>query len=109
MTAVDATKPVTAAVVFKKDGNTFMPGLTPTELQSVTTQFLQASALQILMPRDGGEAEAGASPAGTALWSTVETFTQVANLSNDRFPPATPIRIQRQVNQVRPFVSGMVN
>lgn len=108
MAMVDATKPVAAAVVFKKDGNAFMPGLTASELQSVTTQFLQSSALQILMPQDGGGAEAGAAPiselpayfqalksaadasaAGTALWSTVETFTQVPNLSNDRFPPAT--------------------
>lgn len=128
MATVDPTKPVAAAVVFKKDGYWSMPGLTPAELQSTTTSFLQTSRLQILMPQDGGGAEAGAPPiaelpnyfsalksaveaggAGTALWSTVETFTQVPNLSNDRYPPATSLRIQQQVNLVRPYVTGLVN
>ncbi len=77
--------------------------MTPLDLQSTTQTFLQATGLQILMPQDGGGAEAGAPPiselsgyfhalsnavnavgTGTALWSTVETFTQVPGLSNDR-------------------------
>ena len=128
MATVDITKPVAAAVVFKKDGYWSMPGLTPTELQSTAASFLQGSGLQILMPQDGGGAEAGAPPiaelpayfqalknaadgsaAGTALWSTVETFTQVPNVSNDRYPPGSATRIQQQVNQVRPYVTGLVN
>lgn len=128
MAVVDATKPVAAAVVFKKDGYWSMPGLTPAELQATTATFLQTSRLQILMPQDGGGAEAGAPPiaelpsyfqalknavdgsgTGTALWSTVETFTQIPNVSNDRYPPATATRIQQQVNLVRPYVTGLVN
>ena len=128
MAALDRTKPVCAAVVFKKTGYNSMPDLTPSELQSVTTTFLQTSGLQILMPQDGAGADAGAPPlaelpayfqafqsavnaAGTqtTLWSTVETFTSVANLPSAKFPPASATRIQQQVNSVRPFVTGYVN
>lgn len=128
MQALDATKPVCAAVVFKKEGYYSMPGLTPAELESVTGPFMQTSRLHILMPQDGAGAEAGAPPlaelpqyfqalkngianaaTGAVLWTTVETFTAVANLSNDRYPPASALRIQGQVNAVRPYVTGYVN
>jgi hypothetical protein len=128
MRALDATKPVCAAVVFKQTGYNSMPGLTPAELQTVTTTFLQNSGVQILMPQDGAGADAGAPPlsdlpayfqafkagidaAGTrsTLWSTVETFTAVPNQPSAKFPPATATRIQQQVSNVRPFVTGYVN
>jgi hypothetical protein len=127
MEALDPTKPVAAAVVFKKDGYGSMPGLSPAQLQSVSTQFLQTTRLQVFMPQDGIGAgdgapsveelpsyfqamRAAADGTGRAiLWSTVETFTAVPNVSNDRFPPATALRIQSQVNAVRPYVTGYVN
>jgi hypothetical protein len=128
MQTLDPTKPVCAAVVFKKDAYYSMPGLTPEELQTVTTSFLAATQLPILMPQDGAGAEAGAPPltelpsyfqalknaavsaaVGTVLWGTVETFTAVPNLSNDRYPPASAMRVQEQVNATRPYVTGYVN
>lgn len=129
MKVIDPTKPVSAAVVFKKTlGSNTALWLNPSELQSTTQAFLQATGLQILMPQDGGGAEEGAPPiselgsyfaglksaadaagTGTALWSTVETFQQVTGLDNARFPPGSSARIQQQVNNVRPYVTGMVN
>jgi hypothetical protein len=43
------------------------------------------------------------------LWSTVETFTEVANTGPEQFPPATAVRIQQQINLVRPYVTGYIN
>ena len=128
MKTVDPTKPVAAAVVFKEYGVGAMPGMAPSDVQTQTTSFLGATGLQILMPQDGAGAEAGAPPisglpayfqsfanatsaAGsqTVLWSTVETFSSVANLSSEQYPPAPPARIQQQVNVERPYVTGYVS
>jgi hypothetical protein len=128
MKVIDPTKRCTAAVVFKKTGYGAMPGLTPAELQSVTTGFLQTTGLDILMPQDGAGAEEGAAPlselasyfaamaaardaaaTGTVLWSTTETFTANPYLSNDRYPPADVFRIDQQVNAIRPYVTGYVS
>lgn len=128
MKTLDPTKPVAAAVVFKEFGFGSMPGMTPADVQTQTTGFLQTTGLQILMPQDGAGAAAGAPPMSdlpayyqafanavaavspqSVLWSTVETFTEVANMGPEQFPPATAIRIQQQVNLERPYVTGYVN
>lgn len=131
MKALDATKLTTAAVVVKETGSGNMPGLTAAELQQWTTSLLQTAKLDILMPQDGAGAGAGAPPladlaayygamaaavpaAGTktSLWSTLETFTASTdpNVSGEQYPPASDIsRIESQVNNVRPYVSGYVS
>ena len=128
MEALDPTKPVCTTVVFKKHADRTMPGLTPTEVEWLATDFLAATRLPMLMPQDGAGAQAGAplvselpayfqafkaaterAGAGTVLWSLVETFTAVANENQDRFPGADATRIQAQVDAVRPYVSGYVS
>jgi uncharacterized repeat protein (TIGR01451 family) len=128
MRGLDPTKPVCAAIVFKETGYGAMPGLSTSEIPSWTTALLQNTGLQILMPQDGAGAEAGAptvaelpgyfqafqagvAAAGTStvLWSTIETFTSEPNLSNDQYPPADAGRIQQQINNERPYVTGYVS
>lgn len=128
MKSLDAKRPVSAAVVFKKDGYGAMPGIAVNEIAGLTQTLLTATQIAILMPQDGAGAEAGAplvsdlpsyfeamrngiagANTGAVLWSTVETFTAIPNVSNDRYPPASAGRIQSQVNSVRPYVSGFVN
>jgi hypothetical protein len=127
MRSVDPSKPVAAAIVFKKSPYWSMPGLTAGEIPFWTTTLLQGTGLQILMPQDGAGAEAGAADvselgayfqafqagvaaAGAAvLWSTVETFTAETNLPNDQYPPAPATRIQQQIQNERPYVSGFVS
>jgi hypothetical protein len=131
MKSLDAGKLTTVAVVVKKTGWGVMPGLTATELETVTTAFLKTTRVEILMPQDGIGAQEGApalddlpsyframwqatqatrvAGSNTALWSTIETFTADPHLNNEHFPPATISRIQRQVDRVRPYVSGYVS
>jgi Domain of unknown function (DUF4434) len=128
MEELDPTKPVCTTVVFKKSADRTMPGLTPSEVEWVATDFLAAARLPILLPQDGAGAQAGAPPvselpayfqafknaarragAGTVLWSLVETFTAVPNENQDRFPGASAARIQAQVDAVRPYVSGYIS
>lgn len=128
MKCVDAAKLTTVAVVVKKAGRGAMPGLTATELETLAANFLKATRVDILMPQDGIGAGEGA-PAlddladyframrqgaravgtNTALWSTIETFTADAHPNNEQFPPATIARIQKQVDLVRPYVSGYMS
>jgi hypothetical protein len=128
MKAVDPTKPVSAAIVFKETARGCMPSMSASEVQSYTTSFLQASGLEILAPQDGQGAGNGAPPlsdlpsyfqafanavaaAGpqTVLWSTVETFSSIANYGPAQYPPGDALRIQQQVNAVRPYVTGYVS
>jgi len=131
MKSLDAAKLTTVAVVFKKTGWGGMPGLTARELETVTASFLETTRVDILMPQDGIGAQEGApalddlasyframwqatqaaraAGTNTALWSTIETFTADAHLSNEHFPPATISRIQRQVDRVSPYVSGYMS
>ena len=131
MKGVDPTKMTTAAVVVKESPLGAMPGLTPDELQQWTASFLSASKLDIFMPQDGAGAQTGApavgdlaayynamsaaiasSGSGTSLWSTLELFTvPQANVTNgEQYPPTNDItRIQSQVNNVQPYVSGYVS
>lgn len=131
MKSLDAAKRTTVAVVVKKTGWGGMPGLTAAELETVTASFLETTRVDILMPQDGIGAQEGApalddlpsyframrratraaraAGTNTALWSTIETFTADANLSNEHFPPATISRIQRQVDRVSPYVSGYMS
>ena len=128
MAALDPTRPVAAAVVFKETGYGAMPGMTQAQLQTQTTSFVQATGVQILAPQDGAGAEAGAPPVSdlpgyfqglaagvtaagtrTSLWSTVETFTAVPNVPGEQYPPASAARIQQQVANERPWVTGYVN
>ncbi|MEO7142756.1 MAG: DUF4434 domain-containing protein [Bryobacteraceae bacterium] len=127
MKQIDATKTTTAAVVFKEYGQSSMPGMTTSELQTYMTALLQATHLDLMMPQDGIGAGAGApslsdlpgyfsamasaiNTAGShaALWSTTETFVSNPDLSNDRYPPADVLRIDSQVNSIQPYVSGYV-
>ncbi len=128
MRQINSSKPVITSTVFKKDPYYSMPGLTPAELQTAATGFLQTSQIDVLMPQDGAGAEAGAPPlselpsyfsalqaaqaaAGnrTALWSITETFRADPNLTSDRYPPADVLRMDTQVNSIRPYVSGFVS
>ena len=128
MKALNPTKPVSAAVVIKETGVGAMPGMSASEVQSYTTSFLQASGLQILMPQDGAGAEAGAPPVSDlpayfqaaanavaavspqpVLWSTVETFSAVTGVDPAQYPPGNAVRIQQQVNAVRPYVSDYLS
>ncbi|MFN7173015.1 MAG: discoidin domain-containing protein, partial [Fimbriimonadaceae bacterium] len=45
----------------------------------------------------------------TAIWSITETFTAVPGLSDDRYPPGDALRIDQQVNAIRPYVTGFVS
>ena len=128
MKSIDPGKMTAATVVFKKEGNGSMPPLTPGDLESVMTEFLQATGVDILMPQDGVGAMAGAAPitelaayfaamakareaagGGTVLLAIIETFTAAPGMSNDRYPPASISRIAEQLNAVRPYVSGAVS
>jgi hypothetical protein len=119
---------VITSTVFKKDPYFSMPGLTPGELQTWATDFLQQTQIDVLMPQDGAGAEAGAPPLSelpayfgafynarvatgnrTALWSITETFTAQQGLSSDRYPPGDALRIESQVNPIRPYVTGFVS
>jgi hypothetical protein len=128
MKCVDAAKLTTVAVVVKKMGRGAMPGLTATELETLMANFLKATRVDILMPQDGIGAGEGApaldelpdyframwraaraADTNTALWSTLETFTADAHVNNEQFPPAAISRIQKQVDLVRPYVSGYMS
>lgn len=122
MKALDPARRTMASVVLKTND------LSPEDLQATLTGFLQVTRIETLMPQDGVGAGAGApsleqlpvyframaeacqaAGTGTALWATTETFTADPALSNDRYPPADVDRIARQVEAVRPFVSGYVS
>jgi hypothetical protein len=131
MRRLDPAKLTTVTVVVKKTGWGGMPGLSAAELEILMTGFLETTKVDILMPQDGiGAGEGGpalddlssyframwqamraarAAGTNTALWSTIETFTADENLNNEHFPPAAISRIQRQINEVRPYVSGYMS
>ncbi len=128
MKRIDPDKITAATVVFKKDQDGLMPSLTASDLESVMTNFLQTTRVDVLMPQDGIGAMAGAAPitelsayfaamanarnkAGvrTALLAIIETFTAAPNLSQNRYPPASISRVEEELNAVRPYVSGSVS
>jgi hypothetical protein len=128
MKSIDARKLTTASVVVKETGHGVMPGLTPAELRQWTTSFVETTNLDILMPQDGAGAQAGAPPVddlpsyfsamaaaiqaagtNTALWSTLETFTADIQPNGEQYPPANIARIQNQISQVSPYVSGYIS
>ena len=128
MKHIDASKLTAASVVVKETGSGVMPGLMPAELEQWTTSFVETIRLDILMPQDGAGAQAGAPPIGdlpryfsamatairnagtnTSLWSAIETFTADPNRNGERYRPADISRIQRQISQVSPYVSGYVS
>jgi hypothetical protein len=125
---LDPSRMTAATVVFKKDRDGVMPGLTPRDLRKVTADFLRTTRVDILMPQDGVGAKAGAAPIhelpsyfaaiaaardetglGTALLAIIETFTSQPDLADIRYPPASISRVEQQVNAVRPYVSGSVS
>jgi len=128
MKRIDPDKTTAATVVFKKEGDGLMPPLTASDLESVMTNFLQTTRVDILMPQDGVGAMAGAAPitelpayfaamarardeagAGTLLLAIIETFTAAPDLSRDRYAPASIARVEQQLNAVGPYVSGSVS
>ena len=128
MKRIDPDKITAATVVFKKEGDGLMPPLTAGDLESVMTNFLQTTRVDILMPQDGVGAMAGAAPitelpayfaamanarneagVGTVLLAIIETFTAAPDLSRDRYPPASISRVEEQLNAVRPYVSGSIS
>ncbi len=128
MKRIDPHKIIAATVVFKRDQDGLMPPLTAGNLESVMTNFLQTTRVDILMPQDGIGAMAGAAPitelpsyfaamekarnkagVGTVLLAIIETFTAVPGLSSDRYPPASISRVEEELNAVRPYVSGSVS
>ena len=118
--SIDPTKLATASVVFKETGSDPMPSLSPSELRSWMTSFLAYTSLDVIMPQDGQGAQAGAPPitdlpsyfgamasaaqavGNVSLWSTTETFSYVANLSGEQYPPADANRILQQVSSTTP-------
>ena len=124
MKALNSSKIVTSAPVFKKDPNGSMPGLTPAELQSVMTDFLNTTQQDRIMPQDGIGAGAGAPPlseigsyfsaaqaaaaaTGKVLWSTLEVFTANGG-DSAQYPPADIDRVTQQITAEQPYVAGFV-
>ncbi len=126
MKNIDPGSKTLATVVVKKNGLRTMPGLTSSELQDLTTSFLETTRIDILMPQDGAGArngapsleelpeyfaamQAAARSTHTALWSVIEIYAASRDWTGDRFPPAPVSRIREQVEKVSPYVSGFVS
>lgn len=122
--AIDPTKVVFTAPVFKKDGVGAMPGLTAQGTGVALNLLLAGSGLKLVAPQDGQGALSGAPsvveigsyysamlsaalPHGAALWSTLETFVNNGGDQN-RYPPAPISRIAQQISAQAPYVSGMI-
>jgi hypothetical protein len=124
--SLDSSKMAAASIVVKKSADGPMPALTALEVQRWTTSLLHATSLDILMPQDGIGAQSGApsiqdlpsyyrsmsvGAIGThaILWDILETFTAVPGLGGEQYPPADIHRIQKQIDAVRPYVTGYVS
>ena len=127
MIALDAAKATAATMVFKKAAQGAMPGLIPPDVQKWTSHLSAQTRIDILMPQDGIGAQAGApsmeelaayyramaagvlaSSAKTAIWSIVEEFNPLPGVDGSKYPPASAVRIKKQVDTVRPYVAGYV-
>lgn len=130
MKSVNPAKLVSFAPVFKKTipgGNPVMLDLTPQEAKVQLREMLTISQADLAMPQDGigvgtvtgspnitevgayyQEMRQGADEAGKTLWCTVETFTAIAGLSNDKYPPAGMARVSSQLGAIGPHVLGFV-
>jgi hypothetical protein len=125
--SIDPGRKTLAIVVVKKNGLGAMPGLISGELKTITTSFLEATRIDVLMPQDAargqgrerlrsrswpeyfGAMQMASESTHTALWSVIETYTARRDWTGHRFPPAPALRIREQVKKVSLYVSGFVS
>lgn len=116
--AINPTKVVATAPVFKSYPGNSCSDLSPTELGNYLNSFLNISKFDLILPQDGIGAQVNSVPVenlgsyyaamkqaavnqGTTLWSTVETF----NVASD-VPASNINRINSQIANVRLHVDG---